>query len=648
MFHTDLFMSSFLRRFIFLFAFMVASSHAVAQSQAPVMLDGDTLFVIHTSLGAFTPEKRANEVNAKLQQLLEDDTAVYDSIKLTNSTDFLTITLYGNVIVSVTHADAQVADTTPIVLAETYRSILIDKLTQVREIYSHKSLTSRFIKSGAYLIAAIILLWIITWASRYLRTKILTLLAGSHSVFSFRGKEIISRNSIIRFLLLLVRGLQLAASLFILYFSLSNSLTTIPYTRKWDLEPYIKVVTLLLFYTVSFIALFRGIGTLNRLINNRYKRWLDDTKKRFGLESSQFLSAERTVSIVTFVKRSLSLFMGVILTYSYAAVVFSLFSFSSTWAAQLLYFILSPLSVVWKSFVTFLPNLFFIIVLSVVFYYLTRLVKVVFKEVERGTIELPGFYQDWSMPTYNIVRLMIIVLAAIVIFPYLPGSNSPFFQGISVFIGILFSLGSSSATTNMVAGVVLTYMRPFVIGDRVKIADTVGDVLEKTLLVTRIKTIKNVDVTIPNAMVLGSHIINYSSSANNPGIILNTSVTIGYDVPWRTVHQLLVSAAESTSDVLKEPRPFVLQTALNDFYVAYEINCYTNKSSGMAVIYSELHSKIQDAFNEAGVEIMSPHYSAVRDGNQTTVPEENLPKDYKAPGFRLFGINFPNTNGKPE
>lgn len=618
-----------------------------AQTVAPVMLDGDTLFVIKAPLGAFTPEKRAAEVNSVLSELMANEDVMYDSIKISRSIDFLTLTLNGNVLISITQADAVQAGTTPEMLAESYRQILIHKLKIASDIYSSQSLTKRFLFAGLYLVGSILVLWLITYISRYFSSFLITLLTGKPSIIRFRGNELISQKSILRFLLLVVKGVQLATSLFVVYYGLSQILTTVPYTRKWDLEPFIKVTALLLFYTISFVALFRGIGTLNKLINKRYTKWLEDTKKKFGLESSQFLSAERTVSIVTFVKRSLSLLLGILLTYSYAAVVFSLFSFSSTWAAQLLYFILTPLNVVWKSFVTFLPNLFFIIVLTIVFYYLTRLVKVVFKEVERGSIEIPGFYQDWAMPTYNIIRLMIIVLAAIVIFPYLPGSDSPFFQGISVFIGILFSLGSSSATANMVAGVVLTYMRPFVIGDRVKIADTVGDVIEKTLLVTRVKTIKNVDITIPNAMVLGSHIINYSSSENNPGIILNTTVTIGYDVPWRTVHQLLITAAEKTTAILPDPKPFVLQTALNDFYVAYEINCYTNDSNSMAEIYSRLHANIQDSFNEAGVEIMSPHYSAMRDGNQTTVPEENLPKDYKAPGFRLFGMNFPNSNNKP-
>ena len=221
------------------------------------------------------------------------------------------------------------------------------------------------------------------------------------------------------------------------------------------------------------------------------------------------------------------------------------------------------------------------------------------------------------------------------LFPYLPGADSPAFKGISVFLGVLFSLGSTSAIGNIVAGVILTYMRAFSLGDRVQIADTMGDVVEKTLLVTRIRTIKNVDITIPNAMVLGSHITNYSSSSQQYGLILHTTVTIGYDAPWRQVHQLLIDAATATENILQLPAPFVLQTSLDDFYVSYQINAYTDRPALMARTYSELHQNIQDRFNEARVEIMSPHYSTLRDGNQTTIPPDYLPDDYRTPGFKF-------------
>jgi small-conductance mechanosensitive channel len=237
------------------------------------------------------------------------------------------------------------------------------------------------------------------------------------------------------------------------------------------------------------------------------------------------------------------------------------------------------------------------------------------------------------------MRVLIVAAAAVVAFPYLPGSESPAFKGISVFLGVLLSLGSTSAMAHGVAGTILTYMRAFQVGDFVRIGTEVGEVLEKTLLVTRIRTQKNEIVTIPNGTVLGGVVVNYSAEAKNEGVIFHTTVTIGYAAPWRQVHELLISAALATDDILHDPPPFVLQTALNDFYVAYELNAYTDKPRNMLDVYSVLHQNIQDKFNEAGVEINSPHYTSLRDGNQTTIPDSYLPGDYKSPVFEIQEVN---------
>jgi small-conductance mechanosensitive channel len=218
-----------------------------------------------------------------------------------------------------------------------------------------------------------------------------------------------------------------------------------------------------------------------------------------------------------------------------------------------------------------------------------------------------------------------VALAAVMIFPYLPGADSDAFKGVSIFLGVLLSFGSSGAVSNVVAGAVLTYTNAFRPGDRVQIGETVGDVVERTMLVIRLRTIKNVDVTVPNAAALSSQMINYTAQANTRGLILHTTVTIGYDAPWRQVHQLLIDAARATEGLLQDPEPFVLQTGLDDFYVRYEVNAYTDRPSEMARTYSLLHQNIQDRFNQAEVEIMSPHYRALRDGSALTIPEGNLP-----------------------
>jgi len=374
------------------------------------------------------------------------------------------------------------------------------------------------------------------------------------------------------------------------------------------------------FFPVLYAWIERGKG-----------RWIRALK----IQRLELLSAAQATEIALFGARVLRVAVIIVLIYVFLPSVFSFFPGTRGLANTLFGWTLGPLGRAWTAVVAYLPNLFTIAVLVVVFYYILKFIHLLFTGLRRGSLSLPGFYRDWAMPTYKIVRFLVIVFAAIVIFPYLPGSQTPAFRGISIFLGVLISFGSSSAIANVVAGVVMTYMRPFQIGDRVRISDTVGDVVEKTLLITRVRTTKNVDITVPNAMVLSSHIINYSSTAKDGGVVLHTGVTIGYDVPWRQVHELLVAAAAATADVTKDPKPFVLQTSLDDFYVNYELNAYTDKPNAMARIYSDLHQNIQDRFNEAGVEIMSPHYRAERDGNAVTIPPEHRPKGYTAPAFRI-------------
>jgi small-conductance mechanosensitive channel len=354
------------------------------------------------------------------------------------------------------------------------------------------------------------------------------------------------------------------------------------------------------------------------------------------IQSLELLSAARITDTLIRCARLARFGVTILLFYFYVPLVFSFFPWTRTFGSTLLAYVLTPIGNGWNAFVSYLPSLLVVLVVVIFSYFAIRAVRFVFTEIERGTISWPGFYPEWAMPTYKIVQLLILAFALVVMFPYLPGSDSPAFKGISIFLGVLFSLGSSSAVANVIAGVILTYTRAFKHGDRVQIADTVGDVMGKTLLATHVKTIKNVYITIPNSLVLGSHIINFSASAQGQPLILHTGVTIGYDAPWRQIHALLIAAAAATPGVLPEPKPFVLQSSLDDFYVAYEINAYTDQPSRMALIYSDLHQNIQDKFNEAGVEIMSPHYHAVRDGNVTAIPENYLPPDYVPAAFRLF------------
>jgi small-conductance mechanosensitive channel len=314
---------------------------------------------------------------------------------------------------------------------------------------------------------------------------------------------------------------------------------------------------------------------------------------------------------------------------------FGLFPWTRAASIRLAEYALTPVRALVTAFVDYLPNLFFLIVITAVFYAAIRLVDVVSAQVRDGHIVLPNFPAEWADPTRKIVRVLLVALGVVVAFPYLPASSSPAFTGVSVFLGVLVSLASSSALSNIIAGLVLTYTRAYRIGDRVRVGETYGDIVATTLLVTRIRTIKNEEITIPNGIVLGNSVTNYSREAKTLGLILHTSVTIGYDAPWRTVHGLLIDAALATPGVLRDPRPFVWQTALNDFYVTYEINAYTGAPHDAPAIYADLHARIQDAFYAAGVEIMSPHYASLRDGNTIAIPEAARPPGYRPPGFRV-------------
>lgn len=358
---------------------------------------------------------------------------------------------------------------------------------------------------------------------------------------------------------------------------------------------------------------------LNGITIKKFKLFNPVQHRKFVLRSNNFL---RIVVIFLLIYLSLPL-------------MFSIFPETKAYTNTLIGWILSPAKRTLHSFISFLPNLFTILVIYFITRWAIRVIKFFFAEIESGTIVFNGFHKDWAMPTFNILKIILYAFMLVVIFPYLPGSDSPAFQGVSVFLGVLFSLGSSSAITNIVAGMVITYMRPFRVGDRVKIGEVVGDVIEKNMLVTRIRTNKNEDITVPNSSVLSSHTINYSSNVEGKGLIMHTTVTIGYDVPWKNMHQALIDAALRTTLILKDPQPFVLQTSLEDFYVSYQINAYTKEANKLALIYSELHQNIQDCCNEAGIEIMSPHYAAMRDGNQTSIPADYLSKEYTAPPFNV-------------
>jgi small-conductance mechanosensitive channel len=398
--------------------------------------------------------------------------------------------------------------------------------------------------------------------------------------------------------------------------------------RQESLSAIVRVAALgalqALIATLALLAILKILHHLSPRAQARLEEMRRTRMPSLRIQRLELLSATRLTDLLKAGVRAARFAIVAILVLWYVPLVLNFFPWTEPYADRFFEWILNPLRQMWTAVMDYIPNLFYIAVIGAATHYLLRFIRLFFDGMTRGTLVFPGFYPEWSLPTFKIVRFLVLAFALVVTFPYLPGSGSDAFKGVSVFFGILLSLGSAGAIGNVVAGVVITYMRPFSLGDRVKISDTMGDVIERTLLVTRLRTAKHVEVSVPNAMVLSSHIINYSAAAKDGGVILHTSVTIGYDTPWRQVHELLLDAAARTGGLLAEPKPFVLQTALSDFYAAYEVNVYTEDASRMATIYSELHQHIQDVFQEAGVQIMSPNYEM--DPAEPKIPPTYVPR----------------------
>lgn len=273
--------------------------------------------------------------------------------------------------------------------------------------------------------------------------------------------------------------------------------------------------------------------------------------------------------------------------------------------------------------VGFLPNLLFLLAILLAARLAMHIVTIFARAIEQGRVEFPWLPRDLAMPSRRLISIAIWLIALVVAIPYLPGSDSRAFQGVSIVLGVLLSLGSTSVTANLLAGLVLTYSRSYREGDRVKIGDVVGDITALGAFMTRVRTIKDQEVIIPNAVVQNGTILNYSRYAKETGVQVYTQVTIGYHTPWRDVHRLLITAAKHVEGILVVPEPYVLQRALDDFYVRYELCAFSNVPNELHLVEGRLNQSIQDLFAREGVEICSPHYRQLRDGNPPALPPDS-------------------------
>jgi small-conductance mechanosensitive channel len=347
-----------------------------------------------------------------------------------------------------------------------------------------------------------------------------------------------------------------------------------------------------------------SLRRVERVARRRYETHI----QAFKVRSLELVRAERIRGLFTTVLRLIRWSAYLILFYLYLELILSRFPWTRGLATHLLEWVLDPLENLTSSFIDYLPNFIFIIILTLLTAFALKLIKLFFSGIEQGVLTFSGFEREWAKPTYNLVRILFIAFALVLAYPHIPGSESQAFKGVSIFLGVIFSLGSTSAVSNIIAGYSMIYRRAFKVGDRVQIAEHIGDVLAMRLLTTHLKTIKNEIVVVPNSIILNSNLVNYTTLAQDQGLILHTSVGIGYETPWRQVEAMLLRAAELTPGVLKKPPPFVLHNNLGDFAVNYELNAYCHDSHRMVQIYTELHRNILDQFNEYGIQIMTPAY----------------------------------------
>lgn len=353
-----------------------------------------------------------------------------------------------------------------------------------------------------------------------------------------------------------------------------------------------------------------GFARASRALANLLDRRLQEQIKSLEQKSARLIRSRNLAELLRTLTKFAFFALVALTLYVSTQFVLSLFPWTRESADWLFGLVLTPLQEIGLGLLAAIPNLIRLLILFFITRYLLRTVYAFFHGVNNGSIKLASLDRELALPTYRLVRLVIILFAIVMAYPYIPGSDSAAFKGISVLAGLIISLGSQSIIGNIIAGYSLLYRRPFKIGDRIKIGDTVGNVTELRVLTTRLRSLKNEEIVLPNTTVLNGEVINYSTRAREQGLILHTTVGIGYETPWRQVEAMLKEAAGRTSGLLAKPKPFVLQQALGDFAVTYELNAHCTDANNMAQIYSALHRNILDVFNEYGVAITTPSYVA--------------------------------------
>lgn len=363
-------------------------------------------------------------------------------------------------------------------------------------------------------------------------------------------------------------------------------------------------------WTVGFAAVAFVLMKLRNRLPDRIATAVEKRILNVQEATNDMVRGTAVASLVRYVLRLIVLLLLIILLYYYLS--FVLFSFAETRpiAQVLITYVTDPILSVVFGFISFFPNFVAITIIVVLSRFIIKGVKLFFENVEQGTIKLRNFESTWIWPTFNIIRVVIVLVAIVASFPYIPGSDSPAFKGLTILVGVMVSLGSNSVIGNVLAGIFVIYRRSTNIGDRIKIGEHVGDVVQIKLMETHIKSIKNELISIPNAQLLNSEVVNYSSKIDGRGLLLHTTVGIGYEEPQDKVEAMLIEAANRTEGLKKSPAPFVLWAALADYAINYQINAYTTRGSSLPKLLSDLHRNIVAVFTENNVQIMTPSYIA--------------------------------------
>jgi small-conductance mechanosensitive channel len=371
---------------------------------------------------------------------------------------------------------------------------------------------------------------------------------------------------------------------------------------------------------IAIFVILRVTRLVQRLLTRRVERRI----RPLEFQSYEIVRAEHIANALRGAPSVLSGLSIVAAVVAYLTLALSLFPWTRGVSSGMSGALAATFEALWSSALAEIPNLIVVTVIVIVSRFVLRLVRLFFEAVEKGAVTMSGFDPEWAPSTSALLRIGIIAVAVVVAYPYIPGSESAAFKGVSLFLGVLVSLGSTSLIANLLAGYMLTYRRAFKIGDCVRIGDAFGEVAGRGRQATYVDSFKHERLVIPNSTILTSTVVNYTALAQSRGLILHTEVGIGYETSWRQVEEMLLTAAGRTEGLLEEPRPFVLQTRLGDFAVTHQLNVACGDARRMPALYAELHRHILDVFNENGVQIMTPAYES-DPAEPKVVRQEGLP-----------------------